>query len=56
MRSSLFWDVVRHILVVTDVSGQSIGPILRGQADCLTPEHPVQFIIHLSSHDWTQQS
>ena len=39
-RSSLFWDVAQHWLVVTDVSGQPIGPILNGQSllDCLTLE------------------
>jgi hypothetical protein len=32
MRASLFWDVTKHRLVVTDVSGQCIGPIFKGQA------------------------
>jgi len=36
----LFWDVTRHGLVVgTDVSGQPIGPILKGkvvQEECWT--------------------
>jgi hypothetical protein len=31
MRSSLFWDVTQHKLVVTDVSGQPVGPVFRGQ-------------------------
>jgi hypothetical protein len=29
---SLFWDVTQRILVVTDVSGQPVGPIFKGQA------------------------
>jgi hypothetical protein len=32
MRSGIFWDVTRQILVFSDVSGQSIGPILKNQA------------------------
>ena len=38
MRSSVFWHVMQPRLVVTDVSGQSVGSILKGQAvqeDCL---------------------
>ena len=31
MRHSLFWDVPQRSSVVTDVSGQAIGPIFRGQ-------------------------
>ena len=27
MRSSFFWDVTQCILLVTDVSGKTIGPI-----------------------------
>jgi len=40
LRSSLFWDVTQHWLVVIDVSGQPIRPILNGQSllDCLTLE------------------
>ena len=39
-RSTLFWDVTQLILVVTDVSGQPIDPILKNLAgqedlDCL---------------------
>jgi hypothetical protein len=30
MRFSLFWDVTQRLLVVTDVSGQSIGPMFVG--------------------------
>jgi len=30
--SLFFWDVRQRILVVTDVSGQPIGPIFKGQA------------------------
>ena len=30
VRSSLLWDVTHRRLVVTDVSGQRIGPILDG--------------------------
>jgi hypothetical protein len=32
MRSWLFWDVTQCILIVTDVSGQAVGPIFKGQA------------------------
>ena len=32
MRSSPLWDVTQRRLVVTDVSGQSIGPIVKCQA------------------------
>jgi hypothetical protein len=31
-RSSPFWDITQSRLVVTDVSGQPIGPILKNQA------------------------
>jgi hypothetical protein len=31
MRLSFFWDVTQHILVITDVSGQPIFPIFKGQ-------------------------
>jgi hypothetical protein len=30
--SSLFWNVMQRRFVVTDVSGQPIGPIINGQA------------------------
>ena len=39
MSSSLVWGVTQRRLVVTDVSGQPTGPILKDQAvqeDCLT--------------------
>jgi len=32
MRPPLFWDVTQCRLVIADVSGQSIGPIFKGQA------------------------
>jgi hypothetical protein len=33
LRSAFFWDLMLHRLVVgTDVSGQHIGPIFKGQA------------------------
>jgi len=32
VRSSLFWDVTQRLLVVTDNSGQLIGPIFEGHA------------------------
>ena len=32
MSSSLFRDITQHRLVVTDVSGQPIGPIFNGKA------------------------
>ena len=32
MKYSLFWDVTQRRLVVIDVSGQSVGPIFKGQA------------------------
>jgi hypothetical protein len=41
MRSSLFWDIIQHRLVVTSVSGQPFSHIFKVQAvqgDCLTPE------------------
>jgi len=43
MRSSLFLDVRRRRLVHTDVAGQCVGPIFKGQAvqeglDCVTLE------------------
>jgi hypothetical protein len=32
MRSALFWDITRRLVVLfTDVSGQRIGPIFTGQ-------------------------
>jgi hypothetical protein len=40
-RSSLFCDVTRRSLVVTDFSGQSIGLIFKSQSvedDCFTPQ------------------
>jgi len=30
-KTSLFWDVTQRILVVTDVAGQALGPIVKGQ-------------------------
>jgi hypothetical protein len=40
MKSSLFWDVKQRILMVTDVSGQPVGPMFEDQRvhskDCLT--------------------
>jgi hypothetical protein len=30
MRASLFWDVMQRGLIVTDVSGQHIGPVFKG--------------------------
>jgi hypothetical protein len=39
MTSSLFWDVTQSILVLTDASGQPIGPIFKGKAiHCLVRE------------------
>ena len=32
LRPSLFWNVIRRTLVFSDVSGQNIGPIFKGQA------------------------
>jgi len=32
LRSSLFWDVTQRRWAVTDVSGQPIGPSIKGQA------------------------
>jgi hypothetical protein len=30
--SAVFWDITRRrVVIVTDVSGQRIGPILKGQ-------------------------
>jgi len=31
MRSALSWDFMQHTVVRTDVSGQPIGPIFKGQ-------------------------
>jgi hypothetical protein len=31
LRSALFWDVTQRVAFLTDVSGQPIGPIFRGQ-------------------------
>jgi hypothetical protein len=47
MRSSLFWDVTRRRLVVTDVSGQPIDPIFKAQAvflDCLNVEDETDWL------------
>ena len=33
MGSSLFWDIMHRRLVITDVSGQPLGPIFKGQAN-----------------------
>ena len=33
----VFWDVTQRRLIVTDVSGQRIGPIFKGQT---VPEEP----------------
>jgi hypothetical protein len=40
VRSSLFWDVTQRGLIVTDVSGQPLGPIFKDPAvqDRLTLE------------------
>ena len=32
MRSSRFWDFTQPKLVVTDVSGQPVGPLFKDQA------------------------
>jgi len=32
MRSLRFWDVMQHRLIVTDVLGQPVGAIFKGQA------------------------
>jgi hypothetical protein len=32
LRSSIFWDVMKHWLVFTDVSGQSINPVFKSQS------------------------
>jgi hypothetical protein len=45
LRSSLFLDVTLRRLVVTDVSGQPINPIFKGQAfqhDCPNQAKPSQ--------------
>jgi len=42
MRSWFFSDVAQHRWVVTDVSGQPVGPIFKPRAvqeDCLTPDY-----------------
>jgi len=42
MRSSFFSDVAQPRLVVSDVSGQPVGPIFKPpaiQEDCLTPDY-----------------
>jgi len=33
-QASLFWDIAQRTLAFTDVSGQPVGPIFKGQ--CLT--------------------
>jgi hypothetical protein len=33
-RSALFWDVTQCRLIVTNISGQPINPIFKGQLDC----------------------
>jgi hypothetical protein len=32
MRKSLFWDVTKSLITVTDVSAQPLGPICKGKA------------------------
>ena len=55
MGPSLFRDVTRRRLVVTEVSGQPIGPIFKGQAvqeECR--EHLVRsYIGNGVGSDWT---
>jgi hypothetical protein len=36
MRSALFWAFTQRMKILTDVSGQPIGPIFKDQAVCLT--------------------
>ena len=58
MRPSLFWDVTQRLFVVTDVSGQPLGPIFKGQAVCfdyptlegLTPCSLVEIYLYIG---WT---
>jgi hypothetical protein len=28
-RTALFWDITKHVVLVTDIPGQPVGPILR---------------------------
>jgi len=46
---SLFWDVTRRILVVTDVSGQLVVPIFKGQG-AVREEHTLTHIHERTSH------
>ena len=42
MRSALFWDITqRRALTFTDVSGQRISPVLKGQAYRPHPQGPI---------------
>ena len=68
MRSSLFWDVAHHLLVVTDVLGQPLLPVFKGKGvqkemDYLTNEDrnsmlPELFITNcqLMPHDNPERS
>ena len=55
LRFSLFWDVTQRRLVITDVSGQSLCPVFKGQAiheeflDCFKDFHSSGM---LHSIDW----
>ena len=42
----LFWDVTQHRLVLTDVSGQPIGPIFSGQKP-FKKNHRIYFLINV---------
>ena len=40
MKKSLFWDVTNNLMTVTDVSGQPLGLVCKGQPvqdDCFAP-------------------
>jgi hypothetical protein len=49
MRSSLFWDITQHKLVVTNVLGQPVGPIFKGQA---VQEH----VLEVSRKTWREET
>lgn len=64
LRSLLFWDFMQHRTVDTDILGQPVDPIFKGQAaqeDCLTLEDGVNCILlrvalYQQWHIWNSRS
>jgi hypothetical protein len=53
MRSAIFWDITqRRVVIFTDVSGQPLGPIFKGQE---VQEENLFFLDFLTLEDGTDR-